>query len=545
MDPVISAQDVVRCSLCKTTVAPMHCENCYINLCKDCIVNHISDSSKFHNMVPLKYRGPTLIYPKCPTHTTKQCEFHCEQCDIPICLQCAFSGLHKGHNCIDLLKKLKLKKGSIQTDLQELKSICSKYQDIASFIPFEKAELKKNSKKLVTAICKHGEDLHKEIDTVIKSMTSNLDEMDSKHLAVLQTQEDEITWKISEITQIITNLTNILDSNDVGLISKYKCRNEEFTRLPSMIKVTLPKFSPNEVNRDQIHQQIGSLSAMSFTREEVQIDTTLGHQEKCLTPPTINTRCRKLHRVACLEDKIWTSSDDNILRLYNLRSEEENFVQTASGNRPDDIAVTEKGHLVYIDSNDRTVNIVKGTQLRRVNRPRGWIPMGVCSSRSGGVLVIMVDDDSTETKLFRYHGLSKEKSFSIPGLDCYSHGCMKPCSENRNRDICVVDYAANAVVVVNQAGDLRFTYTGPPSTAKESFRPLDITTDSQSQILTVDGSLQRIHILDQDGQFLGYIDKCDLRGPCSLCVDTNDNLFVAESDTGKVKKIEQHFKSTN
>lgn len=171
--------------------------------------------------------------------------------------------------------------------------------------------------------------------------------------------------------------------------------------------------------------------------------------------------------------------------------------------------------------------------------------MGVCSSRSGGVLVIMVDDDSTETKLFRYHGLSKEKSFSIPGLDCYSHGCMKPCSENRNRDICVVDYAANAVVVVNQAGDLRFTYTGPPSTAKESFRPLDITTDSQSQILTVDCSLQRIHILDQDGQFLGYIDKCDLRGPCSLCVDTNDNLFVAESDTGKVKKIEHHFKSTN
>lgn len=72
MDPVINAQDVVRCSLCKTTVAPMHCENCYINLCKDCIVNHISDSSKFHNMVPLKYRGPTPNYPKCLTHTTKQ-----------------------------------------------------------------------------------------------------------------------------------------------------------------------------------------------------------------------------------------------------------------------------------------------------------------------------------------------------------------------------------------------------------------------------------------------------------------------------------------
>lgn len=87
--------------------------------------------------------------------------------------------------------------------------------------------------------------------------------------------------------------------------------------------------------------------------------------------PNNNTRCRKLVRVACLEDKIWTSGEDNILRLYNLRSEEVNFVQTASGNRPNDIAVTEMGHLVYIDSNDRTVNIFKDTQIRRVDRPHG------------------------------------------------------------------------------------------------------------------------------------------------------------------------------
>lgn len=154
-----------------------------------------------------------------------------------------------------------------------------------------------------------------------------------------------------------------------------------------------------------------------------------------------------------------------------------------------------------------------------------------------------MENDSRKKKVVRYSGskAKQEIKYGDKEQHLYSSHDNKYINENRNLqlNVCVSDRGAGAVVVVNQAGKLRFTYTGPPFPTNETFKPVGITSDNQGQILTAANN--HIHIIDQDGQFVCYTVNRSLQNPWGLCVDTRDNLLVTEYNTGTVKKIQYYI----
>lgn len=129
-----------------------------------------------------------------------------------------------------------MQKEILQRDLQKLRcSIYPKYQEYASEIRRQKANVDNNSKKLNVLLTEQGKVWHKEIDKIINKMKSEIGEINVKSLNALKEQEGIIQTCFSEITRMLTNLQKLLDSNDVNLISSYKSRVRKYRKFPSKV----------------------------------------------------------------------------------------------------------------------------------------------------------------------------------------------------------------------------------------------------------------------------------------------------------------------
>lgn len=226
MDTDFRLQDVIRCYVCESPTPLMYCDICRIGLCKACVAEHLSDESKEHRVVLFKKRGSTANHLTCIEHPTKNCELFCEQCDVPICVHCVASQMHKGHDFLQHFETNMSKVKVIQKDLRELeKMIYPKYQEIAADIQYQKTELYNNAQRLTTDIEKLGLDWHRKIENLSKTLKSDIDEMFCKDFLVLDKQENEISRSISEIFHRIIYLKRMLYSSDSTLVDAYVSRN--------------------------------------------------------------------------------------------------------------------------------------------------------------------------------------------------------------------------------------------------------------------------------------------------------------------------------
>ncbi|XP_062590381.1 uncharacterized protein LOC134252000, partial [Saccostrea cucullata] len=422
MDPSTSAQNVTRCDLCETAVVQMYCDLCEVNLCIRCVGKHISDDYDKHKVVPFQIRKSTLIYSKCTAHETKRCKFQCKECNKFVCSLCTISDKHKGHNISNLLDTFHSKREVIEKDTKELINVISPtYEEIATDIETQIANLDGEYGKLSTAVTKHGEEWHREIDKIVIKSKTEIEVIKSHHISILKKHLDEIKEIQSLIKQTLFQLNRIVESNEVFMTLQYSSKLKELKRLPFKVKVFLPIFSPKLKNTEYLHTLFGFLTPLSNKTEEngYKLKKPETPTRKLLEEPeiitTINTGYGNLCSVTCLsEEEIWTSGYEvSDIKCFNIQGSLIKSIKTKSGEWPRDVAVTGDGDLVYSDWETMTVNKVKNGQTEEMIRLLKWRPFKLCVITSGDLLVTMYSDDKIQSKVVRYTGSIEKQTIQF------------------------------------------------------------------------------------------------------------------------------------
>nr|XP_034317739.1 uncharacterized protein LOC117686596 [Crassostrea gigas] len=431
MDPQSSAQDVHRCNLCETAIVHSYCDFCHVNLCKPCIGEHISDGYHKHVIVPFQERRSTLIYPKCGTHQHKNCEFQCKSCNnIFVCSSCTASEQHRGHIFVDISTVYKTQKKNIEKDTEELVNLISPtYEEIASDLENQLANLGGGYEKLTTTMSKQGEQCHREIDVVVNEMKTEINNVKVKHRDILKKHLNEIKQIQSLIQQTLLAMEEIKKSTEVSPTIEYSSKVREFRKLPPKVQVSLPTFILNPIDREKLYSLFGKIISLSTATEENilflnQPNTSI---RKLLDEPevvaTIQTGHQSLHSVTCLNDgSIWTSEETNDIKCFNIEGSLLQTIQRKSGKFPNDIAVDCDGDLLYSSVVARTVNKVKNGQTEELIKSQGWEPFNLCVTSTGDLLVAMHSNHRTPSKVVRYSGSTEKQTiqFDDEGKPLYS-----------------------------------------------------------------------------------------------------------------------------
>lgn len=544
------AQDPVRCSLCPEVVV-IHCGSCQVNLCAQCLSTHIDrNKSLKHEIVPYTSQlvKPEAEIQKCQDHPKQQCDLFCQDCSVPICSRC-LTGNHKRHGAVDLEEICETTRSTVKEDLEELRKFRKEYEKVVGESKEELAKYIEESDKERDSLKELGKQWHQMIDKVIDKVGKDMDEIIQSDTKCLQDNTEEIQSALQDVKDSIKANEDILQDDRFTRLLSYASKNDAFRIIPSRPAIKTAKIVPVNVKEGDIIPKLihfqrsirTKLPGYSLNRTG---DVSSISTKSLLPEPeliaTVKTNCKQLKGICHNEDdRVWIYGTDEILREVDITGTVQNCITAISKNSQKDIAKNKMGEIVFSHLSDECVNIVREGKISKLLDLSGWIPFGVTFNADDDLMVCMRREDYQESKvgIFSQGKLKKEIQFDETGKPLFSASRNNMyIKENANKDICVSDWNACAVIVLKSSGELRFRYTGNLSRSFKQFYPHGIVTDNYCRILVVDRKNDCLHVIDSNGKFLTYI-TCSLQDPYVMSIDPDENLWVGEYDTGCVKVI--------
>lgn len=535
-----AAQDILRCDFCNedNVVGEMYCKTCSMRLCGLCVTRHIEISSVscFHDIA--RFNSTTdFMRPVCGSHPNHKCEMFCRECNVPFCSQCLSEGFHKHHDITGICGRYAVLKDKILKDTHYLeKNMIPEFDKNVSQMSRRIEETTEKYDQIATTMCQVGIDWHRQLEVAIMQHKQEIQKMKEKDVDILSKCQMSLTIPSAAIRKTIKENRQIINSLDFNRLFEYRSSVENFRTIPPVADIKTPTFEQHTTLLHQLVELVGKLGNSSTIN--IPGYTIKVHRDTPALLATFQSKFRKgVRRLRCRGGKMaWMCGFyDRLMKSVDLHGTVIQKVLVTSKIATVCMTINKEDELIYLD--DSSVNIIREGECQCLFTVQDWTLRSVCSSsRANELLVGMTNKTKTEGKIVRYSGV--KVLFEIQQDPDGNMLFRLPyfLTENKNFDICVTEITLQKVQVVDKDGNLRFTYSGN-NTVKNTFKPMDLATDSKSQILIADTSNNCIHIIDKDGKLVKIIDDFNLQEPVSISVSDEDDLWVGEGNSGKVKVI--------
>ncbi|XP_062619771.1 uncharacterized protein LOC134281296 [Saccostrea cucullata] len=443
-----------------------------------------------------------------PQEHIVMCESHdlpidviCEDCEEFICGKCAKTD-HRDHEWETLSTAATQRRRNLLKFLRTIKE-----EDLSGIEEKNEKVTKQIAENI--ALCDYEiKKLQKHVDEIMARLT----EIKKFHKKTLRDnlvkKNEQLNHEKSELDKKkrgIVDTVEFMEENnstmsDYSLIDNHR----ELTKMLSELKVHMNefehsmRFTRGEIKDDLLESMIGkiidldniSLTQINSFQYEDKIIFLLEafSEEKCYISEIESEYTGKINKEGAKEQKFSIS--------------------------PNDMCVTDNSDVYFTDESNMSINCLSPSgSVSTVISTDPLLPVGICQSVDGGLLVTLTDGhsylESNSRRLVRHITVTGDVIHEFEYQeDGHTRLFTWPCivTQNSNSDICVVNITGDTtceLVILSPSGRMKSVYRGQNVT--EDFKLSDVVCDSLCNILVTDYNNKQIHLLSPDGEFLKFL----------------------------------------
>ena len=508
------------CDSCDENTPIAYCTECDQLFCNRCWEHHQGlKKSHSHSSVTLKETQNTSrdklikilpsLSPMCHDHVDQKLSFYCNQCAIPVCVECTINK-HKGHPVTEVSKQI------IQNK-EEIQQIVDAFPAVQKHLK-ESLTAGEEVRKTITAQKNKGDTIHEVFLTLQQLLHERKEVLLAKRSEIAMAKEVRLTIQLEGIQHLLDSISHChslasiatSEYSDVELLSIAHTLHNRFIKLQqqsSEISLESPNISV-EVNTDTLATMITKFGCVSNTSSND--GTLLTSRKRCMSDVSLNdsvTSCKKIARVIPQRD------------YTKLKHP----VQTITGiNSPCYIAFSDNGDMFVTSNSDHCIHVYdssgkkkttigsKGSGELQFQSPHGIVISGevVYVAEWGGNRIHKLTTGGEYLGTFGQKG-SDVGQFNRPwGINISPEGKVYVADIDNSRiQVFHSDWTLSHIIDAKVSGDGSFG------------RPYDVAFDISGDV-HVTACSNSVTVFTPSGQFVRKYDQTHLKNPIGIAIDS-------------------------